>query len=541
MFKISRTALPVLFGSVLFGAVAHAQDTAQPVAPEESQTQPAPLREPPNAEPEPGQGEAKTGEPTPGQAPPAPAEADGNEAPTAPAEDQQGAPTPVASTSVQAAASEASTAADAATASGPIIVLAEEDEVVSSAPEPEERPVLSLGIGDDDYRKRTSVIEGGDLIDRIGEDENGVTLGGYGEHMIHDRKGQTASFVNQRYVLFIYARLNDRISTSTELELEFGGSPLKRNGVFGAGEVLLEFSVLDFEIAEWLTLRGGIILMPVGSFNINHDAPTRDLVDRPIGYTTVVPSTWFESGAGILGKIALPADMSLHYELYMVNGLDARISDGFGLRAARGSHLQDNNSDKAFVGRLAFRPTLNSEFGISGYSGEYDKRGNRVNIINGDFRMRFSPFEFLGELAYVKIDPGFVEGFPASSAANTRDAVPEGMFTFFVQANYHFRIEPLFKLFPEDMAQAVMTAVVRYEGMDTDTNYDSALGDRTRLTLGLNFRPIEQVVLKSDFQWNAQGIDGVRKAPQVFQGGFWDDRTAGFLFDSYVASIAYLF
>ena len=91
------------------------------------------------------------------------------------------------------------------------------------------------------------------------------------------------------------------------------------------------------------------------------------------------------------------------------------------------------------------------------------------------------------------------------------------------------------------MADATFTAVVRYEAMDTNTSYKSAIGDRTRLTLGLNFRPIEQVVIKSDFQWNAYGQDGLRNAPQLFQKAFYKDRVGGFLFDSYVASVAYMF
>lgn len=424
------------------------------------------------------------------------------------------------------------------TAKGPVLILAEEDLGGGDSPEitaPAEKG-RSLSYG-----QRVSVLDGGALINRIADDERGVTFGGYGQHLLQAREADNISFKNHRYILFVYGRLNERISTSTEIEFEFGGSPLKRDGILGAGEVLLEFSVLDVEVAEWLTLRAGIILMPVSSFNINHDAPTRDLVDRPIGYTTVIPSTWFESGAGILGTFKLPADMALSYELYLVNGLDARISDGFGLRGARGSHWADNNSDKAFTGRIAFRPTLSAEFGVSGYSGVYDKRDNRVNIINGDFRLRLDAFEFLGEIGYVAIDPGFVEGFSASSVANTRAAVPEGMFTYFVQANYHFRIEPLFRLFPEELQQATFTGVVRYEAMDTDTNYRSALGDKTRLTLGLNFRPIEQVAVKFDFQWNAQGQDGVRKAPHFFQGDFYEGRAGGFLFDSFVASIAYLY
>ena len=38
-----------------------------------------------------------------------------------------------------------------------------------------------------------------------------------------------------------------------------------------------------------------------GAFNLRHDAPTRDLTERPRPLTTVVPTTWFEAGVGLLG------------------------------------------------------------------------------------------------------------------------------------------------------------------------------------------------------------------------------------------------
>lgn len=383
-------------------------------------------------------------------------------------------------------------------------------------------------------RVRTDVFA--DLTAKVTNIVDRTTLGGYGEHWYQSGEDRISGFRAHRYVLFVYSQISDRISTATEIEFEFAGSPGKRDGVLGFGEVLLEFSVVDFTLADWAVLRAGVILMPIGTFNIRHDAPTRDLTDRPIAYTTIVPSTWFESGAGFYGSVSLGESQRLSYDLYVVNGLDARIVDGFAFRAARGSHFEDNNHDKAVVGRVAYSPSLGFEVGLSGYTGAYDKLKNRVNLANLDFTWRLGRVELLGEVVYAQIDEGFVEGFTASSSANTRDAVPTGMFGFYVQANCHFGIPILWDHLPDWLAGATMTGVVRYEGKDTDVNRSSRQGDQRRLTLGLNFRPLEAYVLKTDLQLDAFGVDEGRRAPEVFEGAFWDDVSVGFL-----ASAAYLF
>ncbi len=406
-------------------------------------------------------------------------------------------------------------------------------------PDPAVGPAAPRSVGDvvdDRFDGRTD--SRATLSDRAAAIIDKTTLGGYGEHEFHHGEDDITTFVNHRFVLFVYSQLHPRISTATEIEFEFAGSPLKRDGALEAGEVLLEFSVVDFEIAEWLVLRAGVILMPVGAYNLRHDAPTRDLVDRPLAYTTVLPTTWFESGAGLLGKIPL-GDQRLSYEIYVVNGLDARLYDGSGLRGARGSHLQDNNPDKAIAGRLAYSPSLAFEVGASGYSGEYDLQDNRVNLGNLDLRWKLGPVELIGEVVRVWIDEGFVEGFSASSAANTRDAVPTDMWGFYGEADLHFTIAPLWALLPKDLQQATFTAVLRYEGKDTDLDRDSAQGDRRRLTMGLNFRPIEAFVLKTDYRLETEGTDDEEAAPEAWSGDFWTGaRRARF---SFAASVAYLF
>ncbi|MGZ3457201.1 MAG: hypothetical protein ACXU86_01725 [Archangium sp.] len=360
-----------------------------------------------------------------------------------------------------------------------------------------------------------------------------TTLGGYAEHDFVWPELGTATFRNHRYVLFVYSHISERISTATEIEFEFAGSPLKRNGITGAGEVLLEFSVVDLKLTDWATFRAGVVLVPVGAYNLRHDAPAQELPDRPIAYTSVVPTTWYESGAGFLGHFNLGRDWRLSYEVYAINGLDANIKDGEGFLGARGSNLQDNNNDKAITGRVSVSPFLGLEAGLSGYTGAYDLQNRRVNMINADLFWRMGPLDLTGEVVRAFIDPGYVQGFPDGSTANTRDRVPTGMSGFYAQANYRFRIEPFFRLLPDEWRDGHFTASLRYEEKDTDRELITS-GDVARLTLGLNFRPLPSYVLKSSFFWEKSGGDGLK--PHAWSSEFWTDGHWELL-----TSVAYLF
>ena len=294
-----------------------------------------------------------------------------------------------------------------------------------------------------------------------------------------------------------------------------------------------KFSVVDLMLTEWLTFRAGIILVPMGSYNLRHDAPAQELPERPIAYTSVVPTTWYESGAGFLGTVNLSRDVRLSYEAYAINGLDAKILDGQGFLGARGSHIEDNNSDKGLVARVSVSPTLGLEAAVSGYTGAYDLEHRRVNMVNADLFWRKGALDFTGEVVRAFIDPGFVQGFPDGSPANTRDRVPTGMFGFYAQTNYRLHPEPFFRLLPEEWHDGHFTATLRYEEKDTDTEFVTA-GDVARLTLGLNFRPLPPYVLKTSAYWEKSGGDGL--SPHLWTRDFWN---AGHL--SFIASVAYLF
>src|SRR5262249_58974214 len=84
--------------------------------------------------------------------------------------------------------------------------------------------------------------------------------------------------------------------------------------------VSLEFAFLDYLINEPVNIRAGIILLPVGKFNLLHDSPLNDLTDRPLVAQLIIPTTMSETGAGFYGTFYPGRTSKLDYELYVTTG-----------------------------------------------------------------------------------------------------------------------------------------------------------------------------------------------------------------------------
>src|SRR3989449_3108559 len=187
----------------------------------------------------------------------------------------------------------------------------------------------------------------------------------------------SSSFDQQRFVPFFYSDITDRLKVASELEIEHG---IRSKSKDGSGiEVSLEFATLDYLLREPINFRTGIILLPVGKFNLLHDSPLNDLSDRPLVDTAIIPTTLSEAGAGFYGTFYPTRLSKLDYELYVTQGFNGYRTDGTpvitadaGLRDARQRVSTvddglDNNNGKAVVGRVAFSPILGVEVGGSGY------------------------------------------------------------------------------------------------------------------------------------------------------------------------------
>ncbi|HHT9133177.1 MAG TPA: hypothetical protein ACFYED_11975, partial [Candidatus Tripitaka californicus] len=317
-------------------------------------------------------------------------------------------------------------------------------------------------------------------------------------------------FETLRFVPFIYSDVSDRVKMAAEIEFEHGGAS-DRGGVIGDtatlnGEAKLEFATIDFHIRDWINMRAGIILVPLGKFNLVHDAPLQDLVDRPLVDTFIIPTTLSQAGMGFFGSF-YPTEMSkLDYEIYATNGFGNNINSTNGIRGARlFRYDRDNNNSPGLVARTAFSPFLGLEFGGSVFYNKYTSKGTKGNdhfvIPALDFAYQKGPFELVGEGAYV----GFERG---KHVKISQPAVPSSMFGYYIEPRYHFMPKFIHELAPKIFTdRSTFTLVGRWDQIDLGDTSGTARGRanrRDRATVGLNFRYTEDTVFKIDYQWNIE-------------------------------------
>jgi len=342
------------------------------------------------------------------------------------------------------------------------------------------------------------------------ERERSVYLGGYIDLEYFDTQGENRRFTQHRFVPFIYADVTDQVKVAAEIEFEVGGSDAEA----GDGETKVEFATLDYVFDEAFAFRAGALLVPLGKFNLIHDSPVNDLTDRPLVDQFVIPTTLTEAGLGFFGSTYPFGEAKLDYEAYVVNGFrglvddagsptgsTSLINDEDGLRDARASLDEDNNNSVAGVGRVAFSPTLGTEIGLSAHAGKYDDAGDNWMVIYAidaivqpaRFTSALQGFELQGEFARAEIERDDLA---------EASGVPDDMWGIYGQVNYHFMFDFLRESLPAVFKEeSTFTLVTRVDHVELDDTRSE------RVTLGLNFRPIEDTVFKFDYQFNFEDWD----------------------------------
>ncbi len=321
-----------------------------------------------------------------------------------------------------------------------------------------------------------------------------VTLGGYFDMEYRDLDGAESTFRQHRWIINIGAQPAERIRFNSELEIENGGP----DTAGGDGEIHVEQAYIDYLIGEAVNVRVGAILVPFGRYNLYHDSDLQDLTDRPLAARDIVPTTWTESGAGLFGEwnpvIGGYEDLVVRYEIYGVNGLDAGFSDT-GLRGGRSSLKTDADDGKAVVGRVVFSPALGQEVGVSGYHGSFDGDDNLLEGVGLDARFTLGDWEWIWEYDRFDVD----EADPS-----VRD-LPDFLEGAYTQLAWHFWPEFLSDTFlGRGFSDPKLTLVGRLGWARIGDDGDAGTGDNEefRYTIGLNYRPIDSMVFKLEYQIN---------------------------------------
>jgi hypothetical protein len=169
-------------------------------------------------------------------------------------------------------------------------------------------------------------------------------IGGYGE--LHYNNLDSKEEIDfHRFVLYFGHQFTDRIRFFSEVELEHSVS-----GDDQSGEVELEQAYIDFDLTDRHALQTGLFLIPVGILNETHEPTTFYGVERNPVETNIIPTTWWEAGAGLHGELG----KGFSYHIDGTSGLDVPTSgkNAFLIRKGRQKVSKAKANDGAVTGRI---------------------------------------------------------------------------------------------------------------------------------------------------------------------------------------------
>lgn len=329
-----------------------------------------------------------------------------------------------------------------------------------------------------------------------------VTVGSYAEILYNQPDGDNGELDVQRLVLLFGYKFDDRTQFVTEIELEH------------VNQIFVEQAFVNYNLANNVNLRGGLMLVPMGIVNEFHEPTTFNGVERPAMDNAIVPTTWREIGLGVAGRIN---DLALGYQAYVFNGFKSTESDGEGgvtgllggsngLRGGRQKAIQSTIDNPNLSLKFDYYGIRGLRLGLSGYFGRTQPE-DEVDMLDGssigismlglDARFAYKRFTARGQLIHANL-----VDTEAYNILTGRDLGSE------LQGFY---MEGAYNLIPPGKRQKLF-AFLRYERFDTHANTAGDLPmnesyDRTDLTTGLTYHIAPGVVVKGDYQFRSNALE----------------------------------
>ncbi len=182
-----------------------------------------------------------------------------------------------------------------------------------------------------------------------------------------------------RFVLAFDYKFNSKWILGAEIEFESGGTGSavelenSENGEYETeiekgGEVALEQFHITRLIVPQFNIRAGHMIVPIGLTNAHHEPINFFGTVRPQSETSLLPSTWHETGIQFFGSFGRKATR-FDYQLMVVAGLNANgfnrdewISGG-----KQGFFEHDNFTSPAYVARIDYSGVPGLRTGVSFY------------------------------------------------------------------------------------------------------------------------------------------------------------------------------
>ena len=345
--------------------------------------------------------------------------------------------------------------------------------------------------------------------------ETRLPIAGYMEMNFSKPENQTATLDFRRFVLLFGHSFSDRLKFWSELEVEHAFV----EGLEEKGEIELEQAYVDFLVHPALNFRSGMLLTPMGILNERHEPPSFYGVLRPQVDTVIIPSTWFDTGAGIFGDLG----KGLSYKFYGMAPLDAAgFSASEGLRGGRQKGSRSLFQNWAQALRLEYRGVRRLVLGTSFWNGKTGFDLPNVNpvvrLYELDGRYRLDPLELRGQFASAFTTQAGELNRAMQRRTGINPNVAKQIRGFYLEGAAH--------LLPRQ-SKHDLVGFVRYENFDTQRRMPRGFlplkqFDRSLWTLGATFYPHPDIAVKADYQIHRNESQVVKAANQLNIGlGWW--------------------
>jgi hypothetical protein len=376
----------------------------------------------------------------------------------------------------------------------------------------------------------------GPAASRVYNSQKPLAIGAFGEvhYTTKDSNQETSRDGSQhedsratdfsRLNFFLGNRFNSTIVFNSSFAFERGGA---FDGSQATNATRLEYAYLDFFLSERVGLRVGNILIPVGVTNLSFEPTLFPMTNRPRPEQTIIPTTWNENGAIAFYFLPDTWGQRIELQLGVVNSGDiSRALSETWIRKGRQGATFAKAEDAAWVARFDFS-SKQAKLGLSLYNGNWNQGNSslgRANVTLGEVHgaLHFGRFRLHALL---------IEGHLTDTNrifVATGQALAERVRGSVFWLSYDL-LSPLSRIAEKLTDKTPLPGPHRelplffsWERDDRQTRFHSEVTPEDGVnpqaalivdvyTVGLNYKPHEQVAIKVDFGYEENGLKEIER------------------------------
>ena len=275
-------------------------------------------------------------------------------------------------------------------------------------------------------------------------------------------------------------------------------------------EVFIEQAWAKHQLASNHFLKAGLLLIPMGYVNENHEPTTFYSVERPLIDKIIVPTTWREIGLGLTGIFP---EQSLKYKFFLVNGLKSYDHSNGGLfsiskpfRSGRQKGAESTISGLPNISaQLEYFGFSNLKIALSLYRGETNSdlynglsKDDELGIAAADssvIKMNMVAIHSQYKSGRFGLNTQFVYNYSENAEAYAGFTGND-----LSSSIYGFYFEPVVVLYNNNNIDH-LSWFGRYSRYDLNSSGEGSDYVSNIYTTGLNWKPTPGLVFKTDLQY----------------------------------------